>query len=312
MNREEACRILGVRRGEDPTQVRRKYHLLLHRYHPDSAGDEDPENLEWSRKVIEAFRFLKREAAQGSLQAGKAWGVRENEAAYCSRNIYMEDNLFGDSVILDTGSTGRYFWDPELETFSMFLRSIGEAVRGCMDDVSDLFGPEKEAPSDEVSMKFRTRLLHLLIQEFIDPYECLDQMYPYICRLPGQGVRYGIQCHIMAEEEVLRKMQEGSADEKWLIRATGNRLFAGTESAGEGQIAFEETGLYYVVIPLFLQDAVLPDMQILERKEAGRGKAPYLKARLIVSVDRKRKRDLTKRITNEILDTLEQYRACFT
>ncbi len=315
MNQREALRILGLQPGEKPETIRHRYHQLLHRYHPDSAGEDDEESLDRSRSVIEAFRFLKREGAQAGGQAGKAWGVRENAQAFCSRKIYMEDELFGDPIILETGAAGRYYWDPELETFSMFLRSIGEAVRDLMDGIGDRFGPEADEPPDEISLRYRTRLLHLLIQEFIDPYECLGQMYPYICQIPRQEGAYEVRCHIMAEEKLLRRLEQcGITDGAWTICATDNQLLAVSDNGQKGRITFEETSLYYVVIPLFLQGAVTACLKISEKdstRGSGRGKQPYLKARLLLTVDKKKRQDLTGKISREIMNTLEKYSQCF-
>ena len=52
----EACRVLEVKPGADPGALRRAYHRLLKRYHPDLAGDSvDRDRLE---RVVEAYRVL--------------------------------------------------------------------------------------------------------------------------------------------------------------------------------------------------------------------------------------------------------------
>ena len=327
MNQREACRILGIDGSETPLQIRRRYHMLLHRYHPDSAGSDDALNLEQSRSVIEAFRFLKREGTRTGVKTSRDWGVWENNAAFCSRKIYMEDDLFGDPIVLATGSQGRYYWDPDLETFPMFLRSVGEAARDRMDEVSERLGPEADEPGEEEAIAVKGALLHLLIQEFIDPYACLDQMYPYICRNASTEDLYEIRCHILADPAVLKKLEqagkgtdamtkEGACDnrrclEEVRICAADNRLEISLPDGSRGKITFEESALYYVVIPLFLQGAVRYSLQCMEGRRGERGRAAYLNARLLLQVDRKKKTDLTGKINTRITQILRTYEASF-
>ena len=313
MNREEAARILGVLPGETPQEIRRRYHRLLHRYHPDAAGAEDEESLEYSRKVIEAFRFLKREGMQHSGRVGNAWGVLENRNAFCARNIYMEDDLFGDSIILSTGARGRYYWDPDLESFRMFLRSLGEAVRSCMEEVSDMLSPMAEAPPEETALLYKAKLLHLLIQEFVDPYQCLDQMYPYIRKLSGKSGRYEVRCHLMAERDVLKRMEESADREGWTVHPGNNRLAVSSPEGEKGQITFEETSLNYIIIPLFLQKAAGCELRTLPGTGSdARGRtAPYRNAVMTLDVDKSRKKDVTEEINREIKETLRKYAETF-
>ena len=47
----------------------------------------------------------------------------------------MEEDLYGDAVLIDTGLYGRYWWDPETESFQMLLKSVSEAARKVMEDL---------------------------------------------------------------------------------------------------------------------------------------------------------------------------------
>jgi hypothetical protein len=60
--RDEACRLLGVRRGEsDRGEIRKRYRALMRRYHPDV----NPEGLDMAKRVNNAYALLMEEAPGG-------------------------------------------------------------------------------------------------------------------------------------------------------------------------------------------------------------------------------------------------------
>ena len=314
MNREEAAGILGVRKGETAQEIRRRYHMLLHRYHPDAAGADDPRSLEYSRKVIEAFRFLKKEGLQHAVRSGSGWGVKENPAAYCARNIYMEDDLFGDSITLDIGEWGKYYWDPDVETFRMFLRSVGESANEQMEEIADQFRPGDREPDEETVMSIRAKLLHLLIQEFIDPYDCLDQMYPYIRRGGGPGQLYHVKCHAAADRSLPDAAAGDQGDKEWKVYAQDLQLLAVSPEGEKVRILFEETSLNYVILPLFLFGSAHGRLKFLPGSVPGSARGrnnPCRNALLLLSPDISKRTDPTARINQEIDETLKKYRAAF-
>ncbi len=76
----EACRVLAVKPGDDPVALRRAYHRLVKRYHPDLTGDSvDRDRLE---RVVDAYRVLcerrpkvvpfARRAGQGTVRSAAA------------------------------------------------------------------------------------------------------------------------------------------------------------------------------------------------------------------------------------------------
>lgn len=68
MELEEACRILGVRKGDSDIAVKSKYRKLMFLYHPDASGVEDGNLLRMDQQVNEAYTFLRK----GNLQAQDA------------------------------------------------------------------------------------------------------------------------------------------------------------------------------------------------------------------------------------------------
>ena len=100
----EALAVLGLEENAHPEEIRRRYRMLMHSFHPDSAGDVKDVSFfeEQTRRINEAYRLLK---SSGRVRDGrnvKDPHIRRNEAAYCSRRIYMEEDLYGDAVLIDT------------------------------------------------------------------------------------------------------------------------------------------------------------------------------------------------------------------
>lgn len=293
MNQQEAYGILGISAGDEPEDIRRKYHRLMHMYHPDAGGGKETHNHEMAQKLNEAFRLLKREGFLAKKNTMRDWGIRENPAAFCARKLYMEEELFGDEIIVDTGAMGRFYWEPDMEPFALLLKSLGEAVNGLI-----------EGAVDERQMRCKAKLLHLLIQEYVQPYECISLLYPLeqtdtehvkLCRL---------HCHLKPDGKGnIRAYQE----EQMRVLAQGSRLYGYVGQALIGQITFAEDYLYYLVTPLFLQGAAEAVLQVKDIKMARRKNLPYLSAEMSLRIDQSKMRDLTARINAEIAHTLKVY-----
>lgn len=276
MDRTEAYSLLGVESGDKLRDVRRKYHLLMHMHHPDVLSDEG--NADIAQKLNEAFEIIKREGISSKIRVVD-WGIKENTSAYCKRKLYMEDNLFGDEIIVDTGAYGKYYWEPDMESFRMLLKSLGEAVNGLIDDSHGII---------------KAKLLHLLIQEFIDPYECIGILYPYEEEAGSLIQTYRIKCQIKPMTKDADRLIDIKNPE---IKVKDSRLHVFLDSVATGQIVFEEDRLYYLVTPLFLQKAAKAELQIKGMKNK---RKPYMNATMILSVDRSKKSDMTERINEEI------------
>ncbi len=281
MDKQEAYSLLGIESGDKLRDVRRKYHLLMHVHHPDVLSENG--STDTARKLNEAFEIIKREGISSGIKAVD-WGIGENASAYCRRKLYMEDNLFGDEIIVDTGAYGKYYWEPDMESFRMLLKSLGEAVNGLLDGAQGMI---------------RAKLLHLLIQEFIDPYECIGILYPYEKEEGSLIQTYRIRCQI---KPVTKDADRLIDKEKPKIRVNDSRLHVFLDSGIVGQIVFEEDRLYYLVTPLFLQKAARAELQI----EGVRNKRkPYMDASIILHVDPSKKTDMTEKINEEIKRTLK-------
>ena len=283
MDKQEAYSLLGVESGDKLREVRRKYHLLMHIHHPDVLSNDG--NTDTARKLNEAFEIIKREGVSGGIKVID-WGIGENASAYCKRRLYMEDTLFGDEIIVDTGAYGKYYWQPDMESFRMLLKSLGEAVNGLLDG----FG------SQDIT---KAKLLHLLIQEFIDPYDCIGLLYPYDEESMLQT--YRIKCQIKPITRDAYRLIDGETPE---IKVKDSRLQVIIGSKVIGQIVFEDDSLYYLVTPLFLQKAAKAELQMEGVRNTPK---PYMDTTMLLHVDRsKKKTDMTEKINAEIESTLKK------
>ena len=283
MDKQEAYRILGIKKGDKLRDVRRKYHLLMHEHHPDSSPDNKSDT---AKKLNEAFAIIKREGISSKYQI-RDWGIAENKNAFCERKLYMEDTLFGDEIVVDTGGYGKFYWEPDMESFGMLLKSLGEAVNGLLD-------------GSGTHRIMKAKLLHLLIQEFIDPYECIGLLYPYDEDEGSVLHTYRIKCQIKSMAKDADRLIDGETPE---IKVKDSRLHIVIDSKVAGQIMFEEDSLFYLVTPLFLQKAANAELQIEGVRNTRKS---YMDATMILHVDRSKKKDMTEKINEEITRTLKR------
>ena len=299
MDKQEAHRILGIKKGDKLRDVRRKYHLLMHEHHPDSSPGND--KSETAKKLNEAFSIIKREGISAKYQM-RDWGIAENEKAFCERKLYMEDTLFGDEIVVDTGGYGKFYWEPDMESFRMLLKSLGETVNMILED-------RIEGSSDRTDgayLSVKAKLLHLLIQEFVDPYECIKLLYPYESNRDGSLLTFKLKCQIKPDSPGdLGKISRSEP----LIRARGSKLFVITDNERAGQIAFDEDWLYYLITPLFLQKAAVAVLEIRGIGEV-RKRQQYISSDMILKVDLLKKTDMTEKINEKITRMLENMMHC--
>lgn len=288
MTRQDAYKLLNIDKNDSFKDVRRKYHMLMHKHHPDTKSHKNDSDSEMASLLNSAFELIKRDGLSDVGCSYVDLGFKENDNAFCKRKMYMKDSLFGDDIIVDTGLYGRYYWEPDLESFDIFLKSINEAASELIKDLR-AFSVSKKA-----------KLLHLLIQQFIDPYECISLLYP--------GGKYNAQkefccqvnCHIKPEGESAKKI----SDNTLTISPADSRLYLYSDSTRIGQIDFDENYLYYVITPFFIQETVHYEIQLNTPKSLTRSKY-YYPAVISICVDPFGKRDVTGRINLEIASLLQ-------
>ena len=247
----EAYEILGVTAQDTDKAIRRRYHILMHRHHPD-AGAQDGGRA--ARQVTEAYRLLcadrrnsEKSGVKKSRSAAPSFRRRENSSAYCRRKLYERGWDFPDGDEGDAGrghhggiyvGEGAYLWDPDREPFAFLARSVRLAA---VDLVRDAAGDAGSGDAGAV-----LRIFHLLIQEFIRPLSCLRKLGewavpcgddPSCFRLRGE-IAADAAGQIAAAGMIVR-------GERLELKAEGMRI-----ATPLGPVSFHEDALYYVVLPM--------------------------------------------------------------
>ena len=299
MNKAEAVRILGVGPEDGQEMIRKKYHTLLHRCHPDALDRAETEQIHRGRndhvqRLIEAYALLRDEKAEGKSGASSSaganlWCFPQNPNAWCDRRLILEDELFGEEIRFQAGARGRYLWDPEVESFTLFLRSVSEAAIHLLE--------QRQLPSDYGKLRFA--LTHLIIQEFVFPQMCL----PKVCSLDQTSGMYRLHGHLIPEttahEDVLRQILDTKPTDKSSLQlcAHGSRLYLEYGQRIAGRVSFEEDYLYYVITPLFLQHAAATGPVVLTPLSKG---SMRCKLETTVKVNFEAFTDQTTKINREI------------
>ncbi len=295
MNTTDAFRILGVSEDEEPEIIKKRFRELLWEHHPDQAGN-DPEHLNKAQQVILAYSCLKENGVLKELPGQADFGIRKNQRAFVKRPIFMQETLFGDEITVDTGMYGKYYWDPGMESFSLLLKSVSTAAERLVNRYSGAFHDDH----DQTAAK--AKLLHLLLQQFIDPYSSIHQIEGV--KRGGEPCSYRIPCH--AKPETGASFLKGTfAAGTYPVIRIGNKLLI--EDKIRCVISFPDSALHYIVTPMILQGAAEGCFRLTEpageRKRRG-----YLTGELILIVDEEKRKDATDKINDEIRKTLSGLR----
>ncbi len=200
MTTASAYRLLGASPEDSDSTLKRKYRRCIRENHPDADPEHEEDARRRAQRINEAYALLSKERkkAGGSSASRKTSGPRTNSAsaaqgrpdsaprpfaaprnpaAFCARTVYprWDDYMdFAGAPARET-VTGRFCWDPSLETFAMFAMSVH---RQCLEllgqdylERSPVYGQTAEQ-NDTI----RLRLFHLLMQEFIRPWACLRKL----------------------------------------------------------------------------------------------------------------------------------------
>ena len=300
MNRQQALRLLGLSEDDDGAFIRTRYRQLMKQYHPDTGMAEN--ELEMAQKLTEAYRILKAEASMGCGKNVIDWGLRENSQAFTKRTIFLEDVLFGHDITAETGIRGRFYWDPEMESFMALLKSVSAEVSGILE--RDGVVETSEALENSTSarkVQKQAKLLHLLLQEFINPYECLEALLS-LGRIKREEQIYRIPCHLkpLAGKKAFK-------DRELLVYAKESRLYAAEEEGLFGSIHFNENEFYYIITPLILRKEasgkVLPDR---EKSFSSGSKKPHFSGILNLTLKKTAGTDPTEKINQEIRRMLKE------
>ena len=242
MTLKEAYKILGASKHDDDREIKAKYKKLLILYHPDSdpTRKRNPEDDDKIRQVIEAYRKIKESEGEPYFDTYEfSWDAFENKAAFSERNIYVQFKMYDEELPLSKMAKGRFVWDPDMEEFKLFSKSVLEACKDIMTDYSARLTPDKVK-----------EIFHLMMQEYVLPADAARKI--------GNKVREDGDTEVFAFNGFVK---ENPADPKASAPAIGEPLniFLREDRAvveeivtGKvlGSVSFDEDELYYVVLPL--------------------------------------------------------------
>ena len=243
MNLKEAYKVLGASPKDDPRTVKTKYKKLLILYHPDSdpTGKRDPEDDEKIRQVIEAYRKIRESDGESGYDPYEfTWDAFENRNAFSERNIYVQFKMYDEELPLSKMARGRFVWDPDMEEFRLFSKSVLEACREAITDYD-------AAPTPDLVKD----IFHLMMQEYVLPADAARKLGKKVGEEDGPEtysfVGFVKEASATPGEPLNIYLREDRAVVEEIV--TGKIL---------GAVSFDDDELYYVILPL-LED---PEVEV--------------------------------------------------
>ena len=116
MNRQQAMKLLGITQEDDEREIKRKYHKMISRFHPDSLNEVGEAHIQRAQEINEAYRILSQSDSRemqnvygtevygteahgadnhksGKREQHQEWSGEWNEAAFIPRNIYLHYSM---------------------------------------------------------------------------------------------------------------------------------------------------------------------------------------------------------------------------
>ncbi len=242
MTLKEAYKILGASQEDSDREIKAKYKKLLIMYHPDSDPNREraPEDDEKIRIVIEAYKKIRESEGKPFYDAYEfTWDAFENKQAFAARNIYFQFRMFDEELPLSKMARGKFVWDPDMEEFRLFSKSVLEAVRDVMTD--------HDAVSDHDRVK---GIFHLMLMAYVLPADAARKI--------GKKVREDADREVFAFSGFVKgdpaslKTRAPAIGEPLNVFLREDRAAVEEIVTGRvlGTVSFDEDELYYVVLPL--------------------------------------------------------------
>ncbi len=86
MNRQQAMKLLGITQEDDEREIKRKYHKMISRFHPDSLNEVGEAHIQRAQEINEAYRILSQSDSRGNAE--RIWGRK-----------FMEQRLMAQTII---------------------------------------------------------------------------------------------------------------------------------------------------------------------------------------------------------------------
>ncbi len=261
MTLKQAYKILGAGKDDSEREIKAKYKKLLILYHPDSdpTGKRDPEDDEKIRQVIEAYKKIKESEGQPVYETYEfTWDAFENRAAFSERNIYVQFKMYDEELPLSRMARGRFVWDPDMEEFRLFSKSVLEACKEVMTDHDGMPDPDKIKD-----------IFHLMMQEYVLPADAARKLGRK--EREEDGLEFFSFTGFVKEYSKAPKGATPIIGEPLNIFLREDRAVVEEIVTGRsvGNISFDQDELYYVVLPL-LEDPQVKARAAIKKTEKNR------------------------------------------
>lgn len=283
MTVEEAYRILGISKEADNKTIKLQFRKLIAKYHPDAVGSDAPEHLKKAQLLNEAYALLRKRAAadKNSVNRKPVWKAKVVETAFTQRTVYMSGVSWeGETPELYQVARGRYEWDPDLEEFECFLRSLNEAVMELLERTEEKNGIYNFEEYDVKAQRFdcQLQLFHLLAGQFISPVSCMKKLTePEETDEQGRNI-YKFQAFLGTTGtgdlfSAMSKLKEG--DLLYATSLKNNRIMVSNAAGTKlGHLSLADDCLYYVIIPI-LQNRMAQVKFLVKECNIHRRSRPY-------------------------------------
>lgn len=292
MTTASAYRLLGASPEESDSTLKRKYRRCIRENHPDADPEHEEDARRRAQRINEAYALLSRERKKAggspasrrrtsSPRTSSTSAAPRNPAAFCARTVYPRWNDYMDFAGAPTRETvtGRFCWDPSLETFAMFAMSVH---RQCLELLGQDYLGRSPAygQAAEQNDTIRLRLFHLLMQEYIQPWYCLQKLadeLPDVDADPALPDCYHLPAELAVRGSQLihRALDTVGTGDELLPSVQGERIHILTAGGIDlGHIAFADDPLYYIALPLLANGGASCRVTI-RRKTIRRDVLPY-------------------------------------
>lgn len=292
MTLKEAQNILGITDETDLREVKLKFRKLMTQYHPDAAGQENPEILKKAQMINEAYGILrgKQEAKQDSIKKKKEnskekplWKGTIVKDAFTERAIYRSFSVWEDGgASYEKIAKGKFKWDPDTEDFDCLLKSINQAALELLEAIehqNHIYSRvEREGACREYRFACQAKLFHLLAGQFIMPVFCMKKL-AVVHETDEQGrTIYKFRGFLGTKERGSSQRAMSLLKKGELLRVVSlkdNRIMVSdNEGTLLGHLSLAEDLWYYIVIPVLKQRLAWVKMEVAD-VEAERGRHPY-------------------------------------
>ncbi len=241
MTLKEAFKILGASKKDSEREIKSKYKKLLFLYHPDSdpGKERNLEDDEKIRQIIEAYKKIRASEGQPYYEDDALiFESYENRDAFSERNVYIQLRIYDEDrdLPLTKLARGKYIWDPDMEEFSLFSKSVLEACKDLTADFNLQNSPDKIKD-----------LFHLMMQEFILPADAAR-------KLGQKSFEDDEKTSYVFDGYIKRKAEEHRIEPgiPLSVFLRDNKAVAEEMISGKmlGTVSFDDDALYYVILPL--------------------------------------------------------------